>query len=104
MSTKLSREKAAVAVAQLPSELRVKARSWMKKRVMDRYGSGTFNSRHPQRAVTERQKLLMRELHNAGLSFRVIERVMHLVPNSGNGAQRCVREAARLARRIARVS
>jgi hypothetical protein len=102
MSTKLEKSKASLAVTKLPSGLRVKARNWLGKRVMDRYGSGSFLSRCPQRAVSDQQKVLMRDFHRAGLSFRVIERVMHLVPNSGNGAQRCVREAARSARRLAR--
>lgn len=63
-----------------------------------RHGSDEYARLYPNRAVTLKEKLEMRELHKDGLSFRACEEVYHLIPNSGNGAQRCVRMASMIMR------
>jgi hypothetical protein len=99
MSTKLSREEAVAAICKLPASLRPTARAWLNRRIMDRYGSASWGSKHPDRAVTPRELRQALKFKKAGMAFRPLERIMHLKPASGNGAQRCVREAACLAKK-----
>lgn len=58
--------------------------AWLSKKMKPRSGA------EREGRVPMSEKLLMKRLHDAGLSFRAEEMVFHLVDNSGNMAQRCV--------------
>ena len=99
MSTKLAREKVMAQIEHLPEGLQKAALRHLNAPMRRRHGSGLYARTYPDRALDDGSKLKMRELHKAGLSFRACEEVFHLIPNSGNDAQRCVRVASRLIRR-----
>jgi hypothetical protein len=69
-----------------------------------RHGSEKFASQHPGRAVSDREKVLMKAMHKRGLSFRALEEVFYLIPSSGNDARRCCLAATAISRRKARES
>jgi len=98
-------EKVSRAISRLPDPLRTRARGWFRRAIRAaRYGSPSWNSHRHANPVTGAQRELMRQVHKAGMSFRVIEKVFHLKDNSGNNAQRCVREATRQKHRQAALS
>ena len=55
----------------------------------DQKGRGYAEAGMPEMAVTPEDRAKMHELHKLGCSFREIEEIFHLYPQSGNGAQRC---------------
>lgn len=92
-SKKLTPEKVLEAIWGLPAELRSDARSMLKKELADRQGSEKWIREHPKATpVTKAQKIKMALMHQHGASFRSLEAIYHLIPNSGNGAQRCVEQ------------
>lgn len=96
-SKKLQEQKVMENIWKLPSELRGKAKNWLKKKVQDRHGSESWAEEHPEALpVTDQQCVLMKRMHDKGVSFRALESIFHLIPNSGNDAQRCVRRAEEL--------
>lgn len=104
MADKLKKAKVLQQIQGLPSKWKGLALRHLNTPKTRRRGSEVFAQQHPKRAVTEREKLLMREMHKQGLSFRALEEVFHLIPNEGNAAQRCVKAADKLARRKARAA
>lgn len=97
MSTALPKEKVEQAIDRLRPELRRLARRWFHKtlngdRYPYRHGSDSFARGNPELAVTPEQRALMYELNQEGCSFREIEEIMHLAPNSGNDAYRCCQQ------------
>jgi hypothetical protein len=108
MSIKLARPKVMEQIDKLPKTQRRLAIQRLESALpRRRHGSPEYARQHPSLAVTMKEKLEMVELHKRhgsqkGLSFRALEEVYHLIPNSGNDAQRCIRLATRHLRRQAR--
>lgn len=108
MSTALPRQAVEKAISKLtrPSlrqwarrtyfkTLEVKEHGKLKRKGIDqpdgnwyRLESETFARKCPDLAITEEDRAKMFELHKLGCSFREIEEIFHLSPQSGNGAQR----------------
>ena len=97
-SKHVSRKRAAEAIEELPGGLQKTAFSWLDKKMRQRRGSESYGEGHPQIAVDAKQLNLMQRLNDNGLSHRVIERVMHLQPQSGMDSHRCVKRARSEAR------
>lgn len=95
----LTRAKVLAQIHRLPAREKGGAMERLMCPRRRRHGSDAYARAHPLDAVREKEKLLMRRLHKLGLSFRALEEVFRLIPNSGNDAQRCVREAETLHRR-----
>lgn len=115
MSTALPRQKVELAHTKLDLNLRRRCDRWFRKTItveengqkvvkgIDspdgnwyRYGSDNYSKKCPELGVTDDQRALMYECHEAGMSFREIEETFHLSPQSGNDAQRCCRQHAAL--------
>ncbi len=96
MSTALPKEKVEQAINRLRPELRRLARRWFHRTwngsPFYRHGSDAFARKYPEMEVTPEQRALMFELQQEGCSYREIEEIMHLYPNSGNDAYRCVKQ------------
>lgn len=107
MSTALPRQAVEKAISKLRPNLRqwarrtylrvleVKEHGKLKKKGIDqpdgnwyRLESETFARKCPDLAITAEDRARMFELHKLGCSFREIEEIFHLSPQSGNGAQR----------------
>lgn len=88
MSTALPKSKVEEAIARLPKDLRDKARKMFHKTMPYRHGSETYARKHPELAVSASEKAFFYKLRRAGCSFREIEEIGHLYPNSGNDAYR----------------
>lgn len=85
MARKLSKEAVLERLYKMqdPTLIRV-GKAWLNKKLKPRSGA------EREGRVPMGQKVLMKKMHDAGLSFRAAEVVFHLVDNSGNMAQRCV--------------
>ena len=103
-SKHVSRKRADEAVEELSPALRKKGREWLNMKIRQRRGSETYGDGHPQIAVDDKQLALMLRFSNGGLSHRVIERVMHLLPQSGMDSHRCVTRAKGTSKAKARKS
>lgn len=100
--TELPKDKVEAALDGLPEELRRKARRWYHRTIDEkdrhgerkaypyRHGSDQYGKDHSEFAVDDEQRELMFDLNQEGCSFREVEAIMHLIPNSGNDAQRCI--------------
>jgi hypothetical protein len=102
MSTELSRKKVLEKLESFPAKLRRIALASLNRHIKPRLASPSFKNKHPKQGVSERELKEMRALKKAGASYRLLESVFKLVPHSGNGAQRAVRWADKLARKNAR--
>jgi hypothetical protein len=91
MSTPLPKKRVEEALERLPSRLRKEAEVLWHRKMKDRYPSDEYNEQHPRTAVTPDQVKLMVDLRKANLSFREIESIAHLIPNSGMGSYRVIR-------------
>lgn len=98
MSKKLARPKVLEQIEKLAPSLKRIALRHLNTPIRRRHGSPEYARQFPTRAVSLKDKVDMKTLHKAGLSFRACEEVFHLIPNSGNDAQRCVKIAARALR------
>lgn len=100
-STALPKEKVEQAIDRLQPDLRRLARRWF-HRTHDgqpypyRHSSEQHARQNPDFGVTNEQRALMFELKSEGCSFREIEEIMHLYPESGNDAYRAVKHWERL--------
>jgi len=96
MSTALPKDKVEQTIDRLRPELRRIARRWFHRTLNGdpfyRHGSDAFARKHPEFAVTPEQRAFMYELQQEGCSYREIEEILHLYPNSGNDAYRCVNQ------------
>jgi hypothetical protein len=80
-------------IARLPRGLRTLAMQYLNRGSRSpRYGSVRFERNHPKLAVPKREKRDMAKLHKAGIPFRPLEKLFGLADNSGNNAQRCVKQ------------
>jgi len=98
VSKKLARPKVLDQIEKLAPTLKRIALRHLNTPIRRRHGSQEYARQFPTRAVSLKEKVDMKALHKAGLSFRACEEVFHLIPNSGNDAQRCVKIAARALR------
>ena len=77
---------------KIPSRsLRSTACEWLKRKIPLRRTSESFADENPDLAITNTQIKLCYKLRQSGCTLRQIERIMHLVPNSGNNAHRCIK-------------
>jgi hypothetical protein len=93
MSMKLGLLKVLRQISKLPKEDQPEAIVLLIEDRQPRHGSQKYAEMYPKRGVTHQEKLLMKRYHDHGMSFRSLEQVFHLIPNGGNDAQRCVRDA-----------
>jgi len=88
----MARNELKVRIANLPRGLRVLAMRYLNRGIRGRYGSARFARNNPRRAMPKREKRDMAKFHDAGIPFRPLEEMFGLADNSGNNAQRCVRQ------------
>ena len=82
-----------VRIAGLPRGLQALALQYLNRGSRNpRYGSVRFARNHPRQAVPKREMKDMAKFHKAGMPFRPIEQLFGLADNSGNNAQRCVKQ------------
>lgn len=89
MSIPLSKKKVEAAIDKLPKGLQAKAKAMFHSRMELRHGSPAYARTH-KNGVSDEQGKFAVELRKHDLSFREIEGVLKLHPNSGNGAYRLV--------------
>ena len=64
---------------------------WLRKSMRDRRTSESFAKSNPDIEITPSQLKLCHRMNKAGFTLRQIEKIMHLVPNEGNNAYRCIK-------------
>lgn len=98
VSKKLGREKVLEAIFNAPKGMRPKLKRLLNAQIKDRQASDEWIKAHPEvKPVTRAQKMEMARLHDENdVSFRALESIYHLVPNSGMGAYRCVLEGRQM--------
>lgn len=72
-------------------DLQSAAYKWLRRNMPLRKTSEAFANKYPERAITDTQLKLAYKLHKSGCTLRQIEQIMHLVPNGGNNAHRCIK-------------
>lgn len=100
LCTELPAERVEAAIDRLPEYDRRRARRWFHKTYVNkngvrkpypyRRGSESYAEEHPEFGVPTDQREFMYTLNQHGMSFREIEAIMHLFPQQGNDAQRCI--------------
>lgn len=101
MSTALPNDKIEMAIDRLESEPDLKEslrrafhRKLNGKPYPLRHCSNKWAKNHPETAVTPKQRELAYKAQKAGCSYREIEGILHLGPDNGMDAYRCVKQHA----------